>query len=145
MKWCCFFKEIIWKCFCIFCIKYLNLFLKTKFSFLRPLGYDQHQACARYRCRAMTARNSGQINFQKLKKYKISILNTNFLFKCSCLRKSPIQKNRLFHIDFSCWFSAHIKLSNLANFWTLPHWLAGVRREWMGLIWALFQIFTFFY
>ena len=26
-------------------------------------------------------------------------------FKCNCLRKSPIQKNRLSQIDFSCCFS----------------------------------------
>ncbi len=37
------------------------------------------------------------------------------------------------HVDF---LKAHIKISYLANFqnfWILPHWLAGVRRQRMGL------------
>jgi hypothetical protein len=95
---------------------------------------------------------------------KYSMFSSNFLFflsssssidcvrailalsslKCNCLRKSPKKKIDFFrsssHVDF---LKAHIKISYLANFqifWTLPHWLAGIRRQRMGLKWTFFCI-----
>jgi hypothetical protein len=43
---------------------------------------------------------------------------------------------------------AHIKfsyLSNFQNFWTHPHWLAGVRKECIGLFFSTFSDIHFFH